>query len=108
VKPDADKTIRAERLYPRFKTHGIKFQTNQLELKKQLILHPDYPFMDLKDALAYGQGFCYPPGTVAPVEYKKENWRLRRAASDAEMDEEYQDSRRKLLDDENALDEMEK
>lgn len=106
VKPDADKTIRANRLLPRFKTHRLKFLTTQIELKKQLILHPDYPFMDLKDCLAYGEIFCYPPGATKPQEYTVENWRHRRAASNEEIDEEYQASLKQRASEE-VLDELE-
>jgi hypothetical protein len=102
VKPDADKRIRADRLLPRFKTHRVKFLDTQIELKKQLILHPDYPLMDLKDCLAYGELFCYPPGAVQPKEYKRENWRMGRAASDEEMDEEYHSWKQRQSDIEEA------
>jgi len=105
VRPDADKTIRADRLLPRFKTHRIKFLATQLELKKQLIMHPDYPYMDLKDCLAYGESFCYPPGTSKPKLHKTENWRKRQAASDEEIDEEY--NTRMRLEKHAPLDELE-
>jgi hypothetical protein len=89
LRPDKDKDIRARRLLPRFKMGKIRFLRNQVELKKQLILHPDYKYQDLKDCLAYGEVFCYPPGAQAPKEQKMENWRLGRTDSDQEMDEDY-------------------
>ena len=106
VKPDTDKIVRANRLLPRFKTHRVKFLRSQLELKKQLILHPDWPYMDLKDCLAYGEIFCYPPGATKPQEHKLENWRKGRAASDEEVDEEYRVSAEKRASEE-ALDDLE-
>lgn len=95
IRPDADKTVRADRLLPRFKTHRIKFLPGQIELKKQLIMHPDWPYMDLKDCLAYGEVFCYAPGVTKPREQKIENWRIGRAASDEEVDEEYEANMKK-------------
>lgn len=92
IRPDSDKIIRAERLLPRVKTKRIRLMRDQIELKTQLIKHPDYPFWDLKDCLGYGELFCYPPGISKPKEQKLENWRLGRAASDEEVDEEYQAS----------------
>jgi len=90
MRPDKDKNIRVDRLLPRLKTGRIKFlKSGQVELKQQLILHPDSKFNDLKDCLAYGEVFCYPPGAQKPKEQAMENWRLRRAASDEEVDEEY-------------------
>jgi len=99
IRPDADKNIRTARLIPRFKTNRIKFLREhpaQIELRKQLLLHPDYKFMDLKDCLAYGEVFCYPPGAMKPAVQAIENWRLGRAASNEEMDQEYKQEMEKL------------
>lgn len=98
LSPDKDKTTRAARLIPRMKMKRIRFQKDQIELKRQLILHPDTKFKDLIDCLAYGEVFCYPPGASKPKEQKMENWRLGRAASDEEMDKEYRDSQGKEWD----------
>jgi hypothetical protein len=69
-----------------------------MELKKQLILHPDYKFMDLKDCLSYGEVFCYPPGANRPKELQIESWRMKRAATDEELDQECKEMQKGLRD----------
>jgi len=102
VRPDKDKDARMMRLLPRFKTNRVKFLRDhpvELELRKQLLWFPDYRERDLGDTLAYGEVFCYPPGATGPGQDQQvENWRLGRAASDKEMDEECRQEKEKLSD----------
>jgi phage terminase large subunit-like protein len=102
LRPDKDKDSRTMRLLPRFKTHRVRFLRDHpvlLELKKQLLWFPEYKFRDLADCMAYGEIFCYPPGATGPgQEQKIENWRLGRAASNEEMDEECRLDKEKLSD----------
>lgn len=88
VIPDKDKDTRARRLLPRLRINKIKFLRNQGKLIEQLLLHPDFRFNDLKDCLAYGENFCYPPGASQPKQQKRESWKELKAATDEEMDEE--------------------
>jgi len=81
----------------------IRFLPSQVDLKDQLIRHPDCTYQDLKDCLAYGEVFCYPPGAQAPKEQKVENWRLGRAASNDEMDAE---AREHLKGQDDGLDDL--
>ena len=93
LKADKDKDTRILRLLPRHKVKKIKYLRNHTKTKEQLILFPDYRFRDLADALAYGEIFCYAPGTTKPDDpILKDSWRYKRGSTDQERKDEERDT----------------